>query len=386
MKILYVHTSYEQSGGEDLVFANEVELMRREHEVQQLLFNNGGNRILRFFKFLFAPYNPFSIYRLNEMLKKEKPDVIHLHNWHFGASPGLISVAKKHGIPLVLTLHNYRILCPSATLFHKDGLYKDSLKAGFPWKAVKNRVYRNSYIQTFWLAFTVHFHKWLRTWQDVNKYITLSPFAEQLFLDSTLKLTRNQLAVKPNFVADPGYTTADRGVCFLFVGRLCIEKGLHHLIAAFKDLPYTLTIAGDGPLREYVEAASKTHANIQYQGKKDKAEIFELMRSASALIFPSIWFEGMPMTILEAFSTGTAVIAGRLGTMESLIGNEENGILYTPGDVRALKKAVASWVSNSPAQRLQISKSARDAYERLYTPESNMNQILTIYNSVIKEY
>jgi glycosyltransferase involved in cell wall biosynthesis len=385
MKILYVHTSYEQSGGEDQVFANEVALMRPDHEVQQLLFNNGGSGIQIFFKFLFAPYNPIARYRFSRILKKERPDLVHLHNWHFGASPALISAAKKQGIPLVMTLHNYRLLCPSATLFHKDGLYKDSLQSGFPWKAVKNKVYRNSYLQTFWLAFTVGSHKWLKTWQNVNRYIALTPFAKQLYLESPLKLKASQLSVKPNFVEDPGYAPTLRGSYFLFVGRLCVEKGLHHLIEAFKDLPHSLIIAGDGPMRQYVEAAAETHKNILYQGRKNKAEIFELLKSATALLFPSIWFEGMPMTILEAFSTGTAVIAGRLGTMESLIAHEENGLLYTPADAASLKQAVNSWASKPTKERERISNSARETYERHYTPESNLNQILTIYNSIINE-
>jgi glycosyltransferase involved in cell wall biosynthesis len=384
MKILYVHTSYEQQGGEDQVFANEVALMQPKHEVRQLLFNNGGKKYQMLFKFLLAPYNPISRYKFERILKKEKPDLVHIHNWHFCASPALILAAKKSAIPLVLTLHNFRLLCPSATLFHKDKIFVDSLNGRFPWKAVKEKVYRNSYLQTFWLAFTVNYHKWRKTWEAVNQYITLSSFAERLYLESGLKLKPEQLTVKPNFVSDPGYAIEHRGQHFLFVGRLCVEKGVHHLLDAFKVLPYQLTVVGDGPLREYVETAATVNSNIQYRGKQESAVVLELMKSASALIFPSIWFEGMPITILEAFATGTPVIAGRLGVMQSLITHEKNGILYEAGDANALHNAISSWASKIPASRREISKAARKEYERHYTPEANLNQILTIYNSVIK--
>lgn len=385
MKILYVHTNYEQRGGEDQVFANEVALMLSKHQVCQLVFNNGGSKAQRFLKFLLAPYNPLSRYKFEQVLKAEQPDVVHLHNWHFCASPSLILAAKKRGIPVVLTLHNFRLLCPSATLFHKDQLFEESLKSAFPWKAVQRKVYRNSYLQTFWLAFTVSCHKRLRTWQGVNKYITLTPFAERLYLESGLRLKREQLTVKPNFVTDPGYATSARESHFLFAGRLCVEKGLHHLIEAFKHSSYTLIIVGDGPSRPMVEAAATSSQNIQYHGNKQSAVVLEMMKSATALIFPSIWFEGMPMTILEAFATGTPVIAGRLGAMESLITNEEQGLLYTAGDADALRQAITTWVVKSPETKRQISQAARKAYEKDYTPESNLNQILSIYNSITQE-
>jgi glycosyltransferase involved in cell wall biosynthesis len=384
MKILYVHTLYEQSGGEDQVFENESALLSSGNDVKQLLFNNAGNKLSVLFKFLLAPYNPFSISRFKRVLREETPDIIHLHNWHFSASPALITAAKKANIPVVVTIHNYRLLCPSATLFHEGQLFEESLKFGFPWTAVARKVYRNSSLQTFWLACTVALHKKLKTWQQVDLFITLTPFARQLHLASGLKLREDQLKVKPNFVEDHGFSTETREKYFLFVGRLCVEKGIHHLIEAFEHTDHRLVIAGDGPLREIVEQAAEKNPNLRYLGKKSRVEVMSLMKRASALIFPSIWYEGMPMTILESFSTGTPVIACRMGAMESLIQEQENGLLYTPADPEALKKSLQAWVNLGAACKSAVASNARNSYEHHYTPEANLSQILSIYNSLIE--
>jgi glycosyltransferase involved in cell wall biosynthesis len=383
MKILYVHTRYEQSGGEDQVFENEIALLSTGNEVRKLLFNNAGNRFSVLFKFLLAPCNPFSLLRFRRMLREETPDIIHLHNWHFSGSPALITAAKRANIPVVVTIHNYRLLCPSATLFHDGALFNDSLTRGFPWRAVNKKVYRNSCLQTFWLAFTVALHQRLKTWQRVDRFIALTPFARQLHLGSKLRLREDQLTVKPNFVEDHGCSNGTREGYFLFVGRLCIEKGIHHLIEAFENTVYPLIIAGDGPLKEVVEQAAQTNPNLKYFGKKSKAEVLSLMKRASALIFPSIWYEGMPMTILESFSTGTPVIACKMGAMEGLIQDRENGLLYAPADPDALKKTLQAWVDLDPACKAAIAANARKSYEHHYTPEANLSQILSIYNSLI---
>ncbi len=384
MKILYVHTLYEQSGGEDQVFENEIALLSTGNQVRKLLFNNAGNRLSVLFKFLLAPCNPFSILRFRRMLREETPDIIHLHNWHFSGSPGLIRAAKKAKIPVVVTIHNYRLLCPSATLFHDGALFKDSLKHGFPWAAVRKKVYRNSSVQTFWLAFTVAVHRRLKTWQKVDRFIALTPFAKQLHLASKLTLRDDQLTVKPNFVEDHGYATETREGYFLFVGRLCVEKGIHHLIEAFDNTSHPLIIAGDGPLKALVERAVEKNPNLKYVGKKSRAEIIALMKRSSALIFPSIWYEGMPMTILESFSTGTPVIACRMGAMEGLIQDGDNGMLYAPADPRALKTTLQAWTDLDPACKTKVAVNARSSYEHQYTPETNLSQILSIYNSLIE--
>ncbi|EOR94571.1 N-acetylmannosaminyltransferase [Arcticibacter svalbardensis MN12-7] len=383
MKILLIHTFYGQSGGEDQVFNNEFDLLSSATQVKKLCFDNSGNMLAVFFKFILGPYNIFSLIKFRKAIKELRPDVVHIHNWHFAASPLLIRAAKKMGIPVVVTLHNYRLLCPSATLFHQNELFTDSLSGGFPWKAVFKKVYRDSLFQTFWLASITYLHKKLKTWQKVDRYITLSNFARELFLQSDLHLKQKQLVVKSNFVKDSGYNIKNRSTSFLYVGRLSPEKGIELLISAFADTNFQLTIVGDGPLRNEVEQAAAKHSNITYLGKKSNIETMDLMRQANALIFPSIWFEGMPMTILEAFSTGTPVIASRLGSIQHLISPGYNGLLFKAGDRESLQSCLHDWQNLDPLSKTVQCIYSRKTYITNYTPEKNLDQLLNIYQSVI---
>ncbi|MGV3706113.1 MAG: WecB/TagA/CpsF family glycosyltransferase [Arcticibacter sp.] len=384
MKILLIHTFYGQGGGEDQVFKNECELLSYAADARQLCFNNGGKKIHVLLNFILGPFNVLSLAKFKAAIKTDRPDVIHIHNWHFAASPILIRAAKKLKIPVVVTLHNYRLLCPSATLFHNGKLFTESLKEHFPWKAISNKVYRDSWLQTFWLAGITYWHKRLKTWQSVDRYITLNEFSKQLFLKSDLHLKESQIDVKANFVSDSGYNVKQRESYYLYVGRLSPEKGLPTLLAAFSNTSYKIRIVGDGPLRKNVEQAAKENENITYLGACSNESIRSLMKSANALIFPSIWFEGMPMTILEAFSTGTFVIGSKLGAMESLIADDYNGYLFTPGDILSLRANIARWESLDSLSRSIRSIHARQTYESHYTPENNLNKLLHIYSSTIQ--
>lgn len=384
MKILLIHTFYGQSGGEDQVFSNEYDLLSSAIQVKKLCFYNSGNKLAVLFRFILGPYNIFALIKFKKAIKEERPDVIHLHNWHFAASPLLIRSAKKMGIPVVITLHNYRLLCPSATLFHQNELFTDSLAGGFPWKAIHKKVYRDSWIQTFWLASITYLHKKLKTWQKADRYITLSNFARELFLQSDLQLKQEQLVVKSNFVKDGGYNIKRRSSGFLYVGRLSPEKGIEVLLSTFADTEFQLNVVGDGPLRKEVEQAAAQNGNITYLGKKTNKETRDLMKSTGALIFPSIWFEGMPMTILEAFSTGTPVLASRLGSMQHLVSPGYNGLLFKSGDPESLLAGLHEWQNLDLLSKTVQCINARKTYLTHYTAETNLDQLLTIYRSVIE--
>ncbi len=198
MKVLLIHTCYTERGGEDAVFESENSLLAYKNvEVETLLFNNDRYVLMNL---LLAPFNIVSYYRVIEKIKQYRPDVIHVHNWHFAASPSIIWAAKRCKVPVVLTLHNYRMLCPSGILFHQGELYFDSLTGGFPWKAVQKKVYRNSAVLTFWLSVTIRLHKRLGTWSKVDHFITLTEFARQIFLQSDIGIKSEKISVKPNFV------------------------------------------------------------------------------------------------------------------------------------------------------------------------------------------
>lgn len=384
MKILIIHTYYTQNGGEDVVFEQEVALLKEEAVVEKFVFHNqlGIKGAIQFF---FSICNISVAKKLKQVIDSFKPDVIHIHNTHFAIGPIAIRVAKKAGIPIVMTLHNYRLLCPSATFMAKGTLFLGSLKTKFPWQAIKKKVYRNSTIQTFWLAFIIWIHKIFATWKFVDQYIVLTDFARELFIESTFGVSDNKFIVKPNFVNQCSFNKhVITNNAFLFVGRLSEEKGVLILLKAFKSTNHVLRIAGDGPLKSEVEKICSQYKNIIYLGKLDKEFVLKELNECTALVFPSIWYEGMPMTLLESLSIGKSVIASNFGAMASVIQNGNNGILFEVGNVEKLKEKLNEWQQLTEEQKKVYNSNALNTYKKNFSPHSNRDTLFTIYEKLIK--
>ena len=383
MKILIVHSYYQLRGGEDAVFEQEARLLSTQHQVQTLAYRNRGG-VRGALDFLGSIWNPSPRRRLKRTIDAFRPDIIHFHNWHFGCGPAAIRAAENSGIPVVMTLHNYRLLCPSATLYHNGSLFTASLRNRFPWQAVAEKVYRNSGLMTFWLAFIIWFHKKIGTWSGVDGYIALTPFAQKLFTAPPLQLKPGQLFVKPNFATVIPVRRVPPRAGFLYVGRLCEEKGLKVLLEAMaSEGQARLRIAGDGPLRGLVEETAARSASIEYLGPLDPSAIAFEMESCSALVFPSVWYEGMPMTIVEAFSHGTPVIAGNIGAMSTLVTDRFNGLHFEAGNARDLRSKLDTWLAMTEEDRLQIHQNAYATYLGHYTPEKNLEVLENIYNTIL---
>jgi glycosyltransferase involved in cell wall biosynthesis len=336
--------------------------------------------------FFITLFNPVSYFKVIGAIKKFHPDVIHVHNWHFAASPSVFFAARKRNIPVVYTLHNYRLLCPSGILFHQGQLFLDSLRQNFPWKAVKNRIYRNSIYQTFWLAFVIRFHYKIGTWDKVDKYIALTSFGKNLFVSSKFSVFSQKMAVKSNFIyTDKCIHIKRQSNSFLYIGRLSEEKGIDCLLEAFKSTNLELLIGGNGPLIDNIKAISQKYQNIQYLGSLDREQVLQNMQKRTALIFPSLWYEGMPLTIVEAFSQGLPVIASNLGAMSSMVKDGYSGLLFEAGNSAGLQIKLIEWQNKSQEEKEQFSKNAYRTYLENYTPERNLSQLTAIYDSVINK-
>jgi glycosyltransferase involved in cell wall biosynthesis len=386
MRILLVHNLYKQPGGENVVFDSEGQLLSKYgHFVERLIFDNStiktfADRILSGLKVI---YNPASAKRLKEKIHHFRPDIIHVHNFIPLVSPSVFFVAKKFNIPIILTLHNYRLICPSATLVYKGKIYERSIKTFFPLDAILKGVYRNSILETAAIAIMVTLHNLIGTWRNkVDFFIALSNFAKEKFKTSALAIPEELLAVKSNFVPDFGVGHSERDNDLLFVGRLVEEKGIRVLLKAAALLPFKLTIIGDGPMRKLVVKAASTNPNIHYLGFQDKVTIARHMKKCKALIFPSIWYEGFPLAILEAFSTGTLVIASRLGAMAEIIEDRVNGLLFETGNEKALVDKIVE-VNAQPDHAKLLADNARLSYLTHYTPERNYGMLIGIYNKAL---
>lgn len=320
---------------------------------------------------------------LRELIRKVRPDVVHFHNTFPLISPAAYYVVKAEGIPVVQTLHNYRLLCPNA-LFSRNGhVCEDCMGKFVPWPGVIHACYRRSRAATTMTVAMLLVHRVLRTYsQMVDMYITPTDFARQKFIRGGFPTEK--IAVKANFVdPDPG-TGNGRGDYALFVGRLTQGKGISTLLAAWEKIggKIPLKIIGDGPLAPWVAEASRCISRVEWLGHKPSQFVLDLMKGAAALIFPSIWYEGFPVTIVEAYSVGLPVITSNLGGMSSIIEHNRTGLHFRPGDPEDLAKQV-EWILSHPAQLGRMRKEARAEYKAKYTADRNYEMLMEIYERAI---
>lgn len=386
MKVLFIHTFYRFKGGEDNLVLDEMALLQGAgFTVELLKFKNPSSFLGALLPVFFLPFNLCSFWAAVKKIRKFQPDVVHVHNWHFAASPSVIVACHYCKVPVVLSLHNYRLVCPSATLLHNGELFLDSITKQFPWKGVCLGVYRDSVIQTFWLALSIYLHKKLKTWQKVSAYIVNSEFELKVFIQSTLGVPENQFLLKNNSIPDPSFEEGiKRNDHFLFIGRFVSEKGIKVLLDAFSKVPFKLLIYGYGPMEQVVNNTTRLHPNIINLGSLPHNKLSEELRNCSALVFPSIWYEGMPLTLLHAFSTGTPVIASNIGAMSTMIEDQRNGLHFKTGDAADLAQKLEQWSKLPEAEKEAYGLRSRKIYEDRYTPESNLKSLRFVYDRVKK--
>ncbi|WP_276497268.1 glycosyltransferase family 4 protein [Pontibacter litorisediminis] len=387
MRILQIHNFYKQAGGEDTVFEQEAQLLRAHgHTVEQLTFSNNNVTSItdKLQAALGVVYNPQSANSIGKSIKAFKPDVVHVHNFFPLVSPGVFWVCHKYNVPVVMTLHNYRLVCPSAVLYYDGKVQLENVQQTFPVKSILKGVYRGSRVETASVVLATGVHKLLGTWRDkVSKFIALTPGAAELFQNSSLRLRREQVRIKPNFTADPGMGAAIREDYFLYLGRLTEEKGIRTLLEAHGRKPFPLRIIGTGPLQGLVEAYAAKNPKVEYQGFRQREEAMAQLKQARALIFPSEWLETFGMTAVEAFATGTPVIASKIGGGAHIVQHQQNGLHYTPGDAQELARQV-ELLQTLPDLARKLGHNARESYEQLYTPEANYLELLSIYEDAIQ--
>jgi len=381
MRILIVHTYYQSPGGEDVVFHQEADLLAKTATVERLSFHNRTSW-RGFIQTALSIWNFYAGAKLRKAIRKHRPDIIHLHNLHYAIGPIAIRIAKRAGIPVVMSLHNYRLLCPSANLLYQGKPFTESINAPFPWKAVALGLHSHSIIKTFWLAWVNWFHRKISTWAMVDRYIVLTDFAKDLFIHSSFGIPANKFVVKPNFSNTPVQVKHAKRKSFLFLGRLSEEKGVRILLRAFESNGLPLLIVGDGPLKEEVLDSCKVNPAISYLGPLPYEKAQEVLRQSFALVFPSVCYEGMPLTIIEAFANATPVIASNHGAMISMVEPGKNGLLFRAGDPDDLNEKLRYWSALDEKMHDSYYRQAQASYQALYTPEKNKNRLLGIYQHV----
>ena len=381
--VLLLHNTYLYKGGEETVVAAEMESLQQSgfkvyyKEYSNATFENISIKSIR------APlntiFNLFSFLQLIYFIKRNRIKTVHAHNIFYTASPSVFWAAKLAGAKTVMTIHNYRLFCLSANFFRNNQNCFECKQGNSFKHGLKNKCFKNSWIASFTLAFSIRFNDAIGTWRNkVDCFIVLNEFTKQLFIEKGI--AAHKIILKANFLPNTYLDVKQPSPddFYLFAGRLTEEKGIRHLIEAFSISGKKLVIAGNGDLVNLVATINKPA--IEFVGLQSKAQIQALLTKCKALIFPSIWIESMPMILIEAQRMGTIPIVAASINTNNMIEHGVDGFLYAAGDAKALMNAINVFESLTPNEIAIISANARNKSLKLYGEIVHIKKINEIYN------
>jgi len=383
-RVLMAHNYYLQQGGEDFAFENEVQLLRsRGHQVETYA---RSNEELDATPRLAAAVEAFWSWRswneLSHLVHATCPDVVHFHNTFPLISPSGVHAVKSLNVPVVVTLHNYRLTCAAATHFRAGHVCLDCVGKLVPWPAVAHNCYRQDRGASAVVAGLQVGSRMVRTWSHkVDALIVLSEWMRGVL--EAGGLPHEKLHIKANFLPDPGMGKEGRERA-LFVGRLTSEKGVDTLLSGWRrlsDIP--LDIVGSGPLEKTIRkmVVEQGLEHVRVLGQITHEEVIAVMKRARLLIVPSIAFEGLPMTIIEGFACGTPVVASAIGAPWEMVG-QHAGAVFKTGDPDDLRRVVRTlWTDDGRLERMR--QFGRREYERVYSPDRNYHRLTEIYEAVL---
>lgn len=388
MRVLVAHNFYQQHGGEDTVFSAETELLRRYgHEVYE--YTESNDRINSMSTLAVAVNTIWSLSskrKIIDIIDRVKPDVVHFHNTFLLISPSAYYACKEKNVPVIQSLHNPRLLCPSANLYRDGKVCEDCVGKTLSWPGVLHGCYRNSRAQTALVSTMLTLHRILKTWDRmIDTYIVFTEFYRKKFIDGGIH--SDKITIKPHFVdPDPGWRNGEKGDYALYIGRLDKEKGVQTLLKAWRntaDVP--LKIRGDGNLlSEVSDYISRNRLkSVEIVKRLDKEQLNKLIKKARFLVWPSEgYYETFGLVAIEAFACGVPVIASRTGTLAENVRDGHTGLHFTPGDAEDLSAKI-NWAWNNPSKMARMGRNARKDYETHYTAERNYNILLDLYERAI---
>lgn len=392
LRILQVHNAYQIPGGEDVVVANEKKLLEMNgNEVFSYSRNNDELKTMNAFQKFLIPFTAvysFKTYReVKKLIRENKIDIVHVHNTLMVVSPSVFYAAFHCHVPVVQTLHNFRMLCPAGSYFRGDRICEECSEKGLQC-SLKYGCYRGSKAQTFVSAAILKIHRMLGTYRKVN-FICLTEFNREKL--SRLNEGGKQIVdmkkvyIKPNFTFQEGISgeVQEAGDYFLVVGRVEALKGIDVVVKAFEKIPdQKLIVAGDGPMMAEMKAYIKDHnmSNVKFAGYLDKAKVQEKYRGAKAVIMASQCYEAFAMTIAEAYSNAVPVIAGNVGNLANMVEEGVTGIKFvydSPDDL------AAKILKYSTMDIAKMKQNAKTFYEKRLKPEDNYRILEEIYHKIM---
>lgn len=394
-RILQIHNFYQIPGGEDVVVRNEKRLLEEHgHQVYTYYRSNKelsekgklGKLLLPFT----AVYSLKTYREVKKLIRENQIDIVHVHNTLTMVSPSVFYAAFKCRVPVVQTLHNFRMLCPAGSFFRDNVICEECVEHGMRC-AIRHKCYRNSKVQSLVSAAILQIHRIIGTYRRVN-FICLTEFNRMKLLESLDKkrevVNPNRVYIKPNFTFAEEIVPSEEEPeekYFLFAGRVEALKGIDIAIRAFENLPEELLyVAGSGPMMEEMQTYVKDHGikNVKFLGYLQKDEMSEKFYHAKAVIMTSQCYEAFAMTIAEAYSYGVPVIAGRVGNMDGMVNEGVTGVKFTYNSAGDLAEKVREFNQMDLAA---LKRNAREFYEKRLRPEDNYRKLMRIYEDISEQ-
>lgn len=387
LKILLVHNFSQVFNGEDAYVMDQAKLLRRYgHNV--ILFTKNSKDIISGFitdlkisKGMFI--NETIAEELRELIIKTKPEIVHIHNIYPLITPIVYKVCKLLNVPVIQHIHNYRFFCSKSILFRDGKICELCIGKMFKYPSILCGCYHSSRLGSFVFSSSFFIHKLNKIFDSIDTYIFPSSFTKDYYLKNTDKI-KDKAVIIPYFVDQDNKVNDLKisGDYFLFVGRLSEEKGIMQLLELFVLLPtIKLIVIGDGPLKDKVDAYSK-FKNICIKNFLPRREIFKYMKAALFTIIPSLWFEVLPMVMLESWTNGTPVIVPGFSSFIEAVEDRKTGLFYKQYDFEDLKRKIIYAYENK-AEMIRMGINARKVYEKKYTPEKHYQALMRVYKNAI---
>ena len=381
--VLIVHNCYQIPGGEDTVVKNE-KLMLETYGNNVILYTRNNNELKKneYIKKIILPFitifNIRTYFEIKHLIENENIDIVHVHNTLNLISPSVYYAAVSCGVPVVQTIHNFRLLCPAATFYRDGHICEDCLKKGLRC-AVIHGCYRNNRFETLACVINTKLHRMTGIYKKIN-FICLTEFNKGKILELK-QIRKNKVFVKPNFVDNKKEIILNekRKNQFVFVGRLDKLKGIDLLFKTWKqteDGTGKLIVCGTGPMEEWCKKfVDENKINVELKGFIPNEEVRKIIAVSRALIFPTQWYEGFPMNIIEAYSVGTPVLGSNIGNTKNIIKEGITGMLFD--DISELPNIIRKLSFN-----MKIYESTYRYYLEHYTMQVNFKKLKKIYEKV----
>jgi len=326
--------------------------------------------------------NAEAVKLLKKLIEKEKPDLAHMHNIYHQLTPSIIPVLKKAGIKTVMTLHDYKLICPSYNMINREHVCNKCHGSSF-WHAVSNRCMQGSVSRSMMLAVEAYWHYWLKSYEKVDAFISPSRFLADLV--KKYRFSDRNIAVIPNGIDPKSYKPSwNDNNYIVYFGRISPEKGVETLLKAYNLLNSDrsrigLKIVGQGP---QMNSLKEKYTNVEFTGYKEGKELKRLVGEASFVVVPSQWYENCSMSVLEAMAMGKAIIASNVGGLPEQIDDGKTGLLFGMGDAGELKEKMMILAENKKL-RLQMGKAARKKLIKEYSFAMHGEKIINLFAKLI---